>query len=74
MGKNEDLAIELLRSAFGDRWVRDDTRILSFGPDGGTREEEAVNPRRHVGPYNGTERRSGEGDLERLGCVAYGLR
>jgi hypothetical protein len=38
MGVYGDLAIDLLESAFGDRYVRDDTRILSFGPDAGTGE------------------------------------
>jgi hypothetical protein len=42
VGKNEDLAIELLRSAFGDRFVRDDTRIYSLGPDAGTGEVDGV--------------------------------
>jgi hypothetical protein len=36
MGKYEDLALDLLTSAFGDRFVRDDSRIYSFGPDAGT--------------------------------------
>jgi hypothetical protein len=35
MGKYEDLAIDILQAAFGDRFVRDDSRIFSFGPDGG---------------------------------------
>lgn len=30
MGKHEDLAIDLLEAAFGDRFVRDDTRIFSL--------------------------------------------
>lgn len=28
----------MLELAFGDRWVRDDSRIFSFGPDAGTGE------------------------------------
>lgn len=36
MGKYERLVFEVLELAFGDRWVRDDTRIFSFGPDAGT--------------------------------------
>jgi hypothetical protein len=38
MGRYEQTAVELLESAFGDRWTRDDTRIFSFGPDAGTGE------------------------------------
>jgi hypothetical protein len=38
MGKYEQLAIDLLTSAFGDRFVRDDSRIYSFGPEAGTGE------------------------------------
>ena len=38
MGKYEQIAIDLLQAAFGDRWVRDDSRIFSFGPDAGTGE------------------------------------
>ena len=40
MGKYEQIAIELLQAAFGDRFVRDDSRIFSFGPDAGTGEVE----------------------------------
>ena len=38
MGKYEAVALEVLELAFGDRFVRDDTRIFSFGPDAGTGE------------------------------------
>jgi hypothetical protein len=38
MGKYERLAIGLLESAFGDRFVRDDSRVYSFGPAAGTGE------------------------------------
>ena len=38
VGRYEQIAVELLESAFGDRWARDDTRIFSFGPDAGTGE------------------------------------
>jgi hypothetical protein len=33
MGKDEDIAIDLLEAAFGDRFVRDDSRIFSCGTD-----------------------------------------
>ena len=36
MGKYEQIAFDLLDSAFGDRFVRDDSRIYSIGPDAGT--------------------------------------
>ena len=35
MGNYEALAIEILKTAFGGRWIRDDSRIFSFGPDAG---------------------------------------
>lgn len=38
MGKYERIAFDLLESALGDRFVRDDSRIFSFGPDAGTGE------------------------------------
>lgn len=38
MGKYEQIAFDLLESAFGDRLVRDDSRIFSFGPGAGTGE------------------------------------
>jgi hypothetical protein len=36
MGKYETVAFEVLELAFGDRFVCDDSRIFSFGPDAGT--------------------------------------
>jgi hypothetical protein len=38
VGKYEQLAIELLVGAFDDRFVRDDTRVFSFGLGAGTGE------------------------------------
>lgn len=38
VGKYEQVAFEVLELAFGDLWVRDDTRIFSFGPGAGTGE------------------------------------
>jgi hypothetical protein len=43
MGKYEDLAFELISSAFGDRFVRADSRIFSFGPGGGEGSVDGVN-------------------------------
>lgn len=42
MRKYESLAIELVEAAFGNRFVRDDTRIYSFGPEAGTGEVDGV--------------------------------
>lgn len=42
MGTYQRLAIGVLELALGDRWVRDDTRIFSFGPDAGTGEVSGV--------------------------------
>ena len=42
MGKYEQIAIDLLEAAFGDRFARDDSRIFSFGSDTGTGEVDGV--------------------------------
>lgn len=42
MGKYERSAVELLELAFGGRWIRDDSRVFSFGPDAGTGEVDGV--------------------------------
>lgn len=42
VGKYERSAIELLETGFGERWIRDDSRVFSFGPDAGTGEVDGV--------------------------------
>ncbi len=42
MGSYERAGIRLAREVFGDQWIRDDSRVYSFGPGGGTGEIDGI--------------------------------